>query len=54
MKPETVSLLYRPGTHELLRLASLPGLDGSTQEVLIGVDSGDTFRVRDGIPPLAG
>lgn len=52
MKPETVSLLCGPGTHEPLRLASMPGPDGRTQEVLIGVHSGERFRVRDGIPLL--
>ncbi|HET7012038.1 MAG TPA: methyltransferase domain-containing protein [Anaerolineales bacterium] len=52
MKPETVSLLCRPGTHEPLRLASEAGPDGSTEEVLVGVHSGERFRVRDGIPLL--
>jgi ubiquinone/menaquinone biosynthesis C-methylase UbiE/uncharacterized protein YbaR (Trm112 family) len=52
MKPETVSLLCRPGTHEPLRLTSVPGHDGSIQEVLVGVYSGETFPIRDGIPLL--
>jgi ubiquinone/menaquinone biosynthesis C-methylase UbiE len=52
VKPETVSLLCGPGTHEPLRLASEAGPDGGTQEVLIGVHSGERFRVRDGIPLL--
>lgn len=52
MKPETVSLLCRPGTHEPLRLASVPGPDGSAQEVLVGVQSGERFDIRDGIPLL--
>ncbi len=52
MKPETVSLLCRPGTHEPLCLTSVPGSNGSTQEVLVGVHSGERFRVRDGIPIL--
>ena len=52
MKPETASLLCRPGTHEPLRLASEPGPDGRAREVLVGVHSGDRFRVRDGIPIL--
>jgi ubiquinone/menaquinone biosynthesis C-methylase UbiE/uncharacterized protein YbaR (Trm112 family) len=52
MKPETVSLLCRPGTHEPLSLASVPGSDGSAQEVLVGVHSGEKFSVRDGIPLL--
>lgn len=52
MKPETVSLLCAPGTHEPLRLVSESGPDGSAQEVLVGVQSGQRFRVRDGIPLL--
>jgi len=52
MKPETVSLLCKPGTHEPLYLASEPGSDGSAQEVLVGVHSGERFPVRDGIPIL--
>jgi len=52
MKPETVSLLCRPGTLEPLYLASVPGSDGSAQEELVGVDSGERFRFRDGIPLL--
>jgi len=52
MKPETVSLLCRPGTHEPLRLASEPAPDRGIQEVLIGIHSGERFRVRDGIPLL--
>ena len=52
MKPETISLLCRPGTHEPLCLASVPGPNGSAQEVLVGISSGETFRIRDGIPLL--
>ncbi|TLN00240.1 methyltransferase domain-containing protein [bacterium] len=52
MKPETVSLLCRPGTHEPLCLASVPGSDGRAEEVLVGVHSGERFRIRDGIPLL--
>jgi ubiquinone/menaquinone biosynthesis C-methylase UbiE/uncharacterized protein YbaR (Trm112 family) len=52
MKPETVSLLCRPGTHEPLSLASLPGSDGSAQDVLVGIHSGERFGIRDGIPLL--
>ncbi len=52
MKPETVSLLCSPGTHEPLRLTSVPGPDKSAQEVLVGVYSGERFQVRDGIPCL--
>jgi ubiquinone/menaquinone biosynthesis C-methylase UbiE/uncharacterized protein YbaR (Trm112 family) len=52
MKPETVSLLCRPGTHEPLCLSSVTGSDGSAQEVLVGVHSGERFCVRDGIPLL--
>jgi ubiquinone/menaquinone biosynthesis C-methylase UbiE/uncharacterized protein YbaR (Trm112 family) len=52
VKPETVSLLCRPGTHEPLCLTSVAGSDGVIQEVLVGVHSGERFRVRDGIPLL--
>jgi ubiquinone/menaquinone biosynthesis C-methylase UbiE/uncharacterized protein YbaR (Trm112 family) len=52
MKPETVSLLCRPGTHEPLRLASVAEADGRAQEVLVCVNSGERFPVRDGIPLL--
>jgi len=50
MKPETVSLLCRPGTHEPLHLASVEEADGRLQEVLVCVHSGERFPVRDGIP----
>jgi len=52
MKPETVSLLCRPGTCEPLCLTSVAGSDGVIQEILVGVHSGERFRVRDGIPLL--
>lgn len=52
MKPETVSLLCRPGTHEPLQLSSIPATDGNAQEVLVGVRSGEKFLVKDGIPLL--
>jgi ubiquinone/menaquinone biosynthesis C-methylase UbiE/uncharacterized protein YbaR (Trm112 family) len=52
MKPETVSLLCAPGTHEPLCLTSVLGPYGNVQEVLVGVHSGDKFQVRDGIPLL--
>lgn len=52
MKPETVSLLCAPGNREPLRLASMAGPDGVAEDVLIGVRSGQTFHLRDGIPLL--
>jgi ubiquinone/menaquinone biosynthesis C-methylase UbiE len=52
MKPETISLLRTPGTHTPLRLVTELGPDGNEQEVLIGVDTGERFLVRDGIPIL--
>jgi ubiquinone/menaquinone biosynthesis C-methylase UbiE/uncharacterized protein YbaR (Trm112 family) len=52
MKPETVLLLCRPGTHEPLTLTSESGPDGSLQEILVGVQSNERFLVRDGIPLL--
>jgi len=51
MNPETITLLCAPGTHEPLRLAPLPAASGA-QEILVGVHSGEEFRVRDGIPLL--
>jgi len=52
MKPETVSLLCAPGTHEPLCLVSEPGPDGSVVDVLVGVQTGVRFGVREGIPIL--
>lgn len=52
MKPETVSLLCAPESHEPLRLASVSGPDGASQDVLVGVPSGQQFEIRDGIPLL--
>jgi ubiquinone/menaquinone biosynthesis C-methylase UbiE/uncharacterized protein YbaR (Trm112 family) len=52
MKPENLSLLCSPETHEPLRLASVPKPDGGAEQALVGVDSGQTFRIRDGIPLL--
>jgi len=52
MKPETVSLLCRPGTGEPLRLATVSGSHGNAQEALVGVQSAERFPIRDGIPLL--
>jgi ubiquinone/menaquinone biosynthesis C-methylase UbiE/uncharacterized protein YbaR (Trm112 family) len=52
MNPETVSLLCRPGTHESLRLESVSASDGSIQEILVGVNTGEKFSIHDGIPLL--
>lgn len=52
MKPEVVSILCRPGTHEPLRLDTRPGPDGAAQPVLVGTQTGDVFPIRDGIPIL--
>jgi len=54
MKATTVSLLCTPGTHEPLRLDSAPASNGSAEEVLVGIDSGMRFPIRDGIPLLLG
>lgn len=50
MKPETVSLLCSPDAHEPLQLGTTRGSDGSVQQILVGVPSGKTFPIRDGIP----
>jgi ubiquinone/menaquinone biosynthesis C-methylase UbiE/uncharacterized protein YbaR (Trm112 family) len=52
MKPETISLLCGPITHESLYLTTVPGPDGSAQDVLVSVHSGERYPVRDGIPLL--
>ena len=52
MKPETVSLLCTPGTHEPLQLISVKEHDGSVQEVLVGIHSGERYLVGEGIPLL--
>jgi len=52
MKTDTVSLLCSPGTRETLRLDSVRGADGTTQQVLVGVESGQKFPIHDGIPIL--
>ena len=52
MKPETVPLLCSPGRHESLRLVSEPKPDGTVQEALVGVQSGQRFPIREGIPLL--
>ena len=52
VKLEIVSLLCSPGTHEPLRLISMREPDGSVQELLEGVHSGEKFRICDGIPLL--
>jgi ubiquinone/menaquinone biosynthesis C-methylase UbiE len=52
MKPESVSMLRCPRSHEPLRLVSEPGPDGSLQQVLMSVPSGERYALRDGIPLL--
>lgn len=52
MRPETLSLLCSPGTHEELRLEAAPASNGGQQETLVGVESGDRYRIREGIPIL--
>ena len=52
MDPETVSLLCRPETHEPFRLVTTDDADGNAQEFLVGIQSGEKFLVRDGIPLL--
>ena len=50
MKPNTLPFLCNPVTHEPLRLVVRPGSDGSVQEKLVSVKSGEEFPIRDGIP----
>jgi ubiquinone/menaquinone biosynthesis C-methylase UbiE/uncharacterized protein YbaR (Trm112 family) len=52
MKPETISILRCPGSHEPLRLVSEAGPDGGSHQVLVGEPSGAKYAVRDGIPVL--
>ena len=50
MRPNTLPLLCHPVTREPLRLVAEPGPDGSSQEKLVSVKSGEEFPIRDGIP----
>lgn len=49
MRPETLSLLCDPISHEPLQLSTGKCLDGRTQEVLINPKTGRRFPLRDGI-----
>jgi ubiquinone/menaquinone biosynthesis C-methylase UbiE len=50
MKPQTVEILRSPVTHEPLQLVTEPKPDGSIQDVLVSILSGERFPLRDGIP----
>lgn len=50
MNPEPISLPCRPGLIGSLRRASVPTVDGRVQETLVGVNNGEKFLIRDGIP----
>jgi len=52
VKPETVSLLRSPGTHERLQLASVQAPGGNGQQELVCESCGAKFPIRDGIPLL--
>ena len=52
MKPETVSLLCVPETHEPLTLARDPVPGGHHADVLVGVQTGRRFDIKEGIPIL--
>ena len=52
MKADVVSLLCSPGRREGLRLDTVPGPNGKAQQALVGIDSGERFSIRDGIPIL--
>ena len=54
MKPETLSLICSPDAHEPLQLVDTQVADGSTQQGLVGIHSGEIFPIRDGIPLLLG
>ena len=50
MKPNTLPFLCNPVTHESLRVVVRSGPDGSIQEKLISIKTGEEFSIRDGIP----
>ena len=50
MRPQTLSLLRSPGTHEPLRRVTEVGPTEASEEVLVSVHSGERFAIRDGIP----
>lgn len=50
MEEETVSMLAAPKTRERLKIVSGQGLKGNKSEELIGVKSGEVFRIAGGIP----
>ena len=54
MKSETASLLCNPFNHEPLRLTSEQGANGRIRKWLVGINSGQRFPIRDGIPVFAG
>lgn len=52
MKPETVTLLCIPGTHERVSLELTQDDVGNPRQMLVGVDSGKAYEIRAGIPIL--
>lgn len=52
MDAETAAMLCNPRTHEPLTLVREQGPDGTAQENLVSVQSGESFPFRDGIPVL--
>ena len=52
MNSETVSMLCNPYTHESLRYIKTQESDGTIKEFLEGVETGERFPIKNGIPVL--
>jgi len=54
MDPETVSMLCNPYTREPLELKTVAKQDGTKEEFLVGMKTGERFPFHNGIPVLYG